>query len=208
MKTYTLASFAVLAGLATADGVYTASNNQIFEIQEGIDRFGGELPMVYTSTFDECLEACAKDRVCLAVTYEGKACYMKYLGVGSRPGITGAMALGKPSKSASDSSTTSFADASAHRYDYVSTSTIDSVEQSQTYTASPYYETGATYYMYKPAPTSTNTETAEALSLSSSTARSDGFETRVTKRAVITLASTQIPMDSVTILSGTRDPPW
>ena len=43
----------------------------------GVDYFGGDMGMVYTDTFEKCMDACDANEGCIDVGYSGTACYMK-----------------------------------------------------------------------------------------------------------------------------------
>jgi hypothetical protein len=43
----------------------------------GVDYFGGDMGMVYTDTFEKCMDTCDSNDGCIDVAYSGTACYMK-----------------------------------------------------------------------------------------------------------------------------------
>ena len=51
----------------------------------GVDYFGGDMNMVYTDTFEKCIDACDHNDGCIDVAYSGTACYMKDKLVGDSP---------------------------------------------------------------------------------------------------------------------------
>lgn len=51
----------------------------------GVDYFGGDMNMVYTDTFEKCIDSCDKNDGCIDVAYSGTACYMKNQLVGDAP---------------------------------------------------------------------------------------------------------------------------
>ena len=61
-----------------SDGkVYTAPSGAQFTIACGTDYYGGDMGLVQTETFTQCLDACASATGCVDVAYNGNFCYLK-----------------------------------------------------------------------------------------------------------------------------------
>ncbi|KAK4663961.1 uncharacterized protein QC763_501310 [Podospora pseudopauciseta] len=61
-----------------SDGTaYLAESGAVYEIICGREYYGGDLQMVYTKTFQGCIEACEGLVGCVDVSYVGEACYRK-----------------------------------------------------------------------------------------------------------------------------------
>ncbi len=54
----------------------TAAGNK-YLVLCGVDYFGGDMGMIYTDTFEKCMDACDSNDGCIDVAYSGTACYMK-----------------------------------------------------------------------------------------------------------------------------------
>lgn len=48
-----------------------------YQVQCGIDYYGGDLALSWEDTFSKCLNTCENTVGCIAVSYHGAACYMK-----------------------------------------------------------------------------------------------------------------------------------
>ncbi|KAK0664545.1 hypothetical protein QBC41DRAFT_380293 [Cercophora samala] len=61
-----------------SDGTaYLTESGAVYEIICGREYYGGDLQMVYTATFQGCIEACEGLAGCIDVSYVGEACYRK-----------------------------------------------------------------------------------------------------------------------------------
>lgn len=56
---------------------YLAQNGAVFAVECFIDRYGNDLKMIYVSSFQACIDACASTSGCADVSLSGSACYMK-----------------------------------------------------------------------------------------------------------------------------------
>jgi len=82
-----------LACPANDDQSWTASNGAKFRIECGWDRDGGSSARVTVSSYEACLEVCAKTTGCGSVALWGTGCYIKTGTLGTRvrkDGIRGA----------------------------------------------------------------------------------------------------------------------
>lgn len=56
---------------------YVASDGGVFDIQCGVDYFGGDLSALTTPTFDSCMDTCDATSGCINVSYTSGRCYLK-----------------------------------------------------------------------------------------------------------------------------------
>jgi hypothetical protein len=72
----------------------------------GVDYFGGDMGMVYTDTFEKCMDACDANDGCIDVAYSGTACYMKNALMSQSPAAWAwnALYVGKAAPASSTSS--------------------------------------------------------------------------------------------------------
>lgn len=61
----------------SSDGTQFTASGAVFNIHCGRDYYGGDIGLVQTDTFAECLTACATTNGCVDVAYNGQNCYMK-----------------------------------------------------------------------------------------------------------------------------------
>lgn len=59
------------------NGLYEASNGELFQIHCGVDYPGGDLAVTSTSTFAGCVNFCANTNNCVDVSYAYPQCYLK-----------------------------------------------------------------------------------------------------------------------------------
>ncbi|KAI7324666.1 WSC-domain-containing protein [Hortaea werneckii] len=60
-----------------SDNTVVMSNGKNFTIECGIDHAGGDLTAQSVGSFQECIDACAKNANCVDVSLSGSACYLK-----------------------------------------------------------------------------------------------------------------------------------
>ncbi|PKK43730.1 hypothetical protein CI102_12953, partial [Trichoderma harzianum] len=63
--------------LVQRDQIYHAKNGNNFAAESGFDYHGGDYKTITANTFYECIDACATQPACRAVSFSGKSCYLK-----------------------------------------------------------------------------------------------------------------------------------
>ncbi|KAL7781898.1 hypothetical protein V8C43DRAFT_319451 [Trichoderma afarasin] len=63
--------------LVQRDQIYHAKNGNNFAVESGFDYHGGDYKTITANTFYDCIDACATQPACRAVSFSGKSCYLK-----------------------------------------------------------------------------------------------------------------------------------
>ena len=84
------------------------SNDIIFSVSCATDYYGGDFSSLNTDTLQECVDSCASNPACVALSYRGVACYLKSTLTTpiADPNVIGAKAVGAQTKSSSTTTTT------------------------------------------------------------------------------------------------------
>ncbi|KAF3009848.1 hypothetical protein E8E13_010523 [Curvularia kusanoi] len=108
-----------------------SSNGVVLQVACSTDYYGGDLQLVQSATLQDCLQACAANSQCVALSYTGQNCYLKSsLESGqSNANVIGGAVLSRPTATASSAASTSTAAATttvAVTTTFASTTTVAS----------------------------------------------------------------------------------
>ncbi|KAK4059824.1 uncharacterized protein Triagg1_10982 [Trichoderma aggressivum f. europaeum] len=63
--------------LVERNQIYHTKNGNNFAVESGFDYHGGDYKTITANTFYDCIDACATQPACRAISFSGKSCYLK-----------------------------------------------------------------------------------------------------------------------------------